>query len=70
MDYLPRLGTILFAIVFFHELAFEGSERTRGKFRVVKAVDLDLIGGWIFEDLVSLASEARSRMVAFGSVAF
>ena len=28
MDYLPRLGTMLFFIVFFHSLAFQGGETT------------------------------------------
>jgi hypothetical protein len=67
---LLGFSIVLLPIMFFHELAFGGSERTRRKLAVVKAIDLDLIGGWVFEDLVNLASEARSRMVAFGSIAF
>jgi len=60
---------MFFAIVFFHQLAFGGGERTGRKRTVVKAVDFDLVG-WVFEDLVLGGCERWSIAVAFSSIAF
>jgi hypothetical protein len=59
---------MLFTVMFFHCLAFRGGERARRIGTVIKAVDFDLVG-WVGGDLVSLAGEGWSGLIAFSSIA-